>query len=101
MRTRHAVRLIRHRPGFVLTVVLSLALGIGANATIFSVVYGVLVQPLPYPHADALIGIFNRLTISGQVYDNADLSPGMFAACRDACQTVEHVGVWTSGAATV
>ena len=98
---RHTVRLIRTHPGFVLTVVLSLALGIGANATIFSVVHGVLIQPLPYPHADALVGIYNRLTISGQVYENAALSPGMYAACRDDCRTFEHVGVWSSGAATV
>src|SRR5687767_15407975 len=68
---RQTVRLIRTHPGFVLTVVLSLALGIGANTTIFSVVHGVLIQPLPYPHADALVGVYNRLTISGQVYEDA------------------------------
>jgi predicted permease len=98
---RHTVRLIRTHPGFVLTVVLSLALGIGANTTIFNVVYGVLIQPLPFPHADALVGIYNRLTISGQVYENAALSPGMYAACRDDCRAFEHFGVWSSGAATV
>jgi predicted permease len=98
---RHTVRLIRTHPGFVLTVVLSLALGIGANTAIFSVVHGVLIQPLPYPHADALVGIYNRLTISGQVYEDAALSPGMYAACRDDCRAFEHVGVWSSGAATV
>ncbi len=98
---RHTVRLIRTHPGFVLTVVLSLALGIGANTTIFSVVHGVLIQPLPYPHADALVGVYNRLTISGQVYEDAALSPRMYAACRDDCRAFEHFGVWTSGAATV
>jgi putative ABC transport system permease protein len=98
---RQTVRLIRTHPGFVLTVVLSLALGIGANTAIFSVVHGVLIQPLPYPHADALVGIYNRLTISGQVYEDAALSPGMYAACRNDCRAFEHVGVWTSGAATV
>jgi predicted permease len=98
---RQTVRLIRTHPGFVLTVVLSLALGIGANATIFSVVHGVLIQPLPYPHADALVGVYNRLTISGQVYENAALSPGIYAAARDDCRAFEHFGVWSSGAATV
>jgi predicted permease len=98
---RQTVRLLRTHPGFVLTVVLSLALGIGANTAIFSVVHGVLIQPLPYPHADALVGIYNRLTISGQVYGDAALSPGMYAACRDDCRAFEHLGVWSSGAATV
>jgi predicted permease len=98
---RHTVRLIRTQPGFVLTVVLSLALGIGANTAIFSVVHGVLIQPLPYPDADALVGIYNRVTIRGQVYEDAALSPGMYAACRDDCRAFEHVGVWSSGAATV
>jgi predicted permease len=98
---RHTVRLIRTHPGFVLTVVLSLALGIGANTAIFSVVHGVLIQPLPYPHADALVGIYNRVTISGQVYQAAALSPGMYAACGDDCRAFEQFGVWSSGAATV
>ena len=98
---RHTVRLVRTHPGFVLTVVLSLALGIGANTAIFSVVHGVLIQPLPYPHADALVGIYNRLTLSGQIYEEASLSPGMYAACRNDCRAFEHFGVWTSGAATV
>jgi predicted permease len=98
---RQTVRLMRTHPGFVLTVVLSLALGIGANATIFSVVHAILIQPLPYPRADALVGIYNRLTISGQVYEDAALSPGMYAACRDDCRAFEHFGVWTSGAAIV
>jgi predicted permease len=96
---RQTVRLIRTHPGFVLTVVLSLALGIGANTTIFSVVHDVLIQPLAYPHADALVGIYNRVTIGGQVFKDAALSPGMYAACRDDCQAFEHFGVWTSGIA--
>jgi len=99
--TRHTARLIRTHPGFVLTVVLSLALGIGANTAIFSVVHGVLIQPLPYPHANALVGIYNRLTISGQVYEDAGLSPGMAAACQSDCRAFQHFGVWNSGAATV
>jgi predicted permease len=98
---RHAVRMIRTNPGFVLTIILSLAFGIGANTAIFSVVHGVLIQPLPYPHADALVGVYNRLTIQGQVFNDAALSPGMYAACKEACRSFENFGVWSSGAATV
>ncbi len=98
---RHAVRIIRTKPGFSTAVLLSLALGIGANTAIFSVLNAVLIRPLPYPGSDALVGVFNRLVIQGQVFEDAELSPGMYAACKENAKAFESFGVWTSGAATV
>lgn len=98
---RHAVRIIRTKPGFSAAVLLSLALGIGANTAIFCVLNAVLIRPLPYPGADALVGVFNRLVIQGQVFEDAELSPGMYAACKENAKSFETFGVWTSGAATV
>ena len=51
---KYAARMVRRNPGFAAAVILSLALGIGANTAIFSVVYAVLLKPLPYTHAERM-----------------------------------------------
>jgi hypothetical protein len=55
---RAAIRSFRHRRGMALTVVVTLALGIGANTAIFSAVDAALVKPLPYPAADRLVLVY-------------------------------------------
>ena len=52
---RHAARGLRRSPGFAATVVVVLALGIGANTAMFSIVYGMLLRPLPYPDSEAIV----------------------------------------------
>ena len=76
MRTNSSIRLrakatrrmpLAVRPGFVAVIVLTLALGIGANTTIFSAVDARLLRPLPFPGPDRLMAVFDRVGRRGQV----------------------------------
>ncbi len=98
---RHAIRTIRTKPGFSVTVLLSLALGIGANTAIFSVLNAILIRPLAYPRSGELVGVFNRMAIQGQVFPDAELSGGMYSALKESARAFANFGVWTPGAATV
>jgi putative ABC transport system permease protein len=71
----HAVRMLRHNPGFAAVTILTLALGIGANTAVFTVVHGVLLSPLPYPDA-------NRLVRIGWDWDGAGSVTGALAPLK-------------------
>src|SRR5882672_8365716 len=57
---RYGIRTLRKNPAFTVVAVLALALGIGANTTMFSVAYGILLRPLPYPGADRVAVVYMR-----------------------------------------
>ena len=63
---RHAVRSLLRAPGFTLTVIATLALGIGANTAVFSALDAVLLRPLPFPHADRLVRLVQTQETSSE-----------------------------------
>ena len=67
---RYSLRTLRKNPGFAAVVILILALGIGANTAIFSLVNAVLLRQLPFPEADRLVMVFEDMTFLGSPHNN-------------------------------
>lgn len=73
--TPPVLRRFTRAPMFTAIALITLAIGIGANTAVFSVVNGVLLKPLPYPNADELIGVWH--TAPGVGLENAQITPSM------------------------
>ena len=80
---RYAVRMMMRNPGFSIVVILALALGIGANTAIFSVIDAVLLRPLPYPDPDRLVLIWGNFVGIGLPKNQNWISAPEFVDIRD------------------
>lgn len=96
---RQTLRKLRRSPAFTLTSILVLAIGIGATSAIFSVVYGVLIQPLPYPQPERLVALTHRSENTGQA--RLPASTAIYFTYRDHNRSFESVALWTTDTATI
>jgi putative ABC transport system permease protein len=92
---RYGVRMLAKAPGFTAVAILTLALGIGANTAIFSVVDGVLLKPLPYPQPQKLVTVWGRFTGIGLPDDRNWISAPEFRDIRDLNRSFSEVAAMT------
>ena len=95
---RHALRRLLKTPGFTIVAVLTLALGIGANSAIFSVVHGVLLRPLPYEEPERLMQVYTSYPQDEARYP---LSAPDFTSVRESNRSFSAIGAYTDGTATI
>ena len=95
----YATRVFRKQPGFAATAVLTLALGIGATTAIFSVVYGVLLKPLPFHDPGRLVSLLHRGP--GANLETMNQGPATYLTYRDNQQTFEAIGAWDANQVSV
>ena len=96
---RTTARALRRAPGFFFIAILTLAVGIGANAAIFTVVNAVLLQPLPYPESERIMGVSN--TAPGLGMDDLEMSDGTFFVYRRDNRSFADLGIFWDGSVTL
>jgi predicted permease len=98
-RLRRVARLLRRAPLFTAAAVITLGVGIGANTAIFSVVYGVLLKPLPFSEPDRLVAVWH--TAPGMGFPVMNQSPATYLTYRDEKRAFEDIGMWDNTAVSV
>ncbi len=94
---RHALRGMRRSPGFTVVALVTLALGIGANAAMFSIVNGVILRPLPYPEADRIVRLWETNLSRG--WSTFSIAPGNLRDWREQNRSLELLGAYRSATA--
>jgi len=101
---RFALRRLGKSPGFTATILLTLAIGMGANTAVFSVVNSVLLKPLPYPHSEELTALWMNAPGAGGLSglnSGLQLSPSMYLTFARHNHSFQSMGVWQTRNANV
>jgi putative ABC transport system permease protein len=96
---RQIFRRLRRTPMFTAIALFTLAAGIGANTAVFSVVEGVLLKPLPYPHPDRLVGVWH--SAPGINIPELNMAPSNYFIYRDESHTFQDVGLYQGDSVSV
>src|SRR5687768_8032414 len=96
---RYTLRALARSPGFTIVAVLTLALGIGANSAIFSVVNAVLLRPLEYRDPDGLVYIHSQFPTLG--FEEFWISPPEYRELQQHARTFESIGGWRTGSVSI
>ena len=89
---RQVLRRLGRSPIFTVITIITLAAGVGANIAVFSVVDGVLLKPLSYPHAETLVGVWH--TAPGLNMDEVNMAPSNYFIYREQNRVFEDIGVY-------
>ena len=104
MDVRYSLRALRHNPMFTAVALLTIAIGIGANTAVFSVVNSVLLKPLNYPNAEQLVSLHQIAPGAPGLADfesGLHLSPSMYITYAEHNRIFQSLGVWDTGTASV
>ena len=96
---RQVVRRLLRAPLFTSIILITLSIGIGANAVVFGVVNAVLLKPLSYPQADQLIGIWH--SASGIGFDELNMAPFLYFIDREQSKTLQDVGMYNGDSLSI
>ena len=96
---KQIVRRLWRAPVFTAITLITLAAGVGANIAVFSVVEGVLLKPLPYPHPESLVGVWHKAP--GLNLDEINMAPANYFIYRDQNRVFEDIGIYQGDSVSV